>query len=97
MVEGICSLVHTGLPSRPNYAGNGILDVAIITGELQHTVNARARQIDYIASDHMPWLVTMDMAIAEERQPCRVMRPLYEDKAVLKRYRGLFLSTTIPH
>ena len=97
IIEGLCTLVHTGLPSRPNYAGNGILDVALVTGELQHTVNARARQIDCIASDHVPWIVTMNLEVEEERQPCRNMRPLYEDEAVRKHYRDILLDNLNPH
>ena len=92
IIEGICSLAHTNQPSRPLYAGNGILDLAIIVGDLQYTSHARAKQLECISSDHMPWILTMDVDIEEERTPCRDMRKLYDDEDTRKLYRELFFN-----
>ncbi|GBP91085.1 hypothetical protein EVAR_68428_1 [Eumeta japonica] len=44
--EGLCTLAHTNKPSRSNHAGEGILDLAIITGLLKEKINTLCRQLD---------------------------------------------------
>ena len=94
--DGMCSLAHTNLPSRPCHAGNGILDLAILTGDLQHTTYPRAKQLDSISSDHIPWLLTVDLEIEEEQSETRNMQPLFTDEQTRKRYIQLIENNLDP-
>lgn len=58
--NGLIEIWHTNLPSRPNHAGQGILDIAIATGPTMQ-YRANAKQIESIGSDHMPWLLTIEL------------------------------------
>lgn len=94
--DELCTLKHTGLPSRPCHAGNGILDAALITGEARYS-NVYCKHLESISSDHLPWLFCMDIAMEEEEDEIRSLRELYENEDLAKQYINLIENSIDPN
>lgn len=83
MRDGICSLKHADAPSRPFSQGNTILDLAIITHQ---QLEAQAKQVESVGSDHLPWLLTVKIEHNIEEQLYRNTKKIYEDEKLRAAY-----------
>ena len=63
--DGICNMVHTNQQSRPSSPGDNILDLALITHQYYVT---RAKQLESVGSDHLPWMLTLKIEHNIEEQ-----------------------------
>jgi hypothetical protein len=94
--ENVCSLSNTGVPSRPNSQGNGILDTAILTHESQNIDRVSAKGVESIGSDHLPWMLDLHIDVDRERKLVRNMRAIYEDEELSRRYESIFIESMGP-
>ncbi|GBP88412.1 hypothetical protein EVAR_56889_1 [Eumeta japonica] len=81
--EGLCTLAHTNKLSRPNHAGEGILDLAIIISLLKEQIDTYCRQLDSISSEHLPWLLTTELKIETTKHKTRKLRKSTRTKSPL--------------
>lgn len=87
-------LIHANAPSRPFHQGDGILDVAILTGDHKSLAIEKIRQLEDIGSDHLPWLVTLYLPHVYQPPKYREMRALCSDKNTRLEYRMKIASLT---
>lgn len=87
--DGECKLIHTNKPSRPSSGNDHILDVALVTGSLQFETGDNCRQVDSIASDHMPWIFTLKINSELEIQLTRDMKKLLTEEPTRQLYKIL--------
>jgi hypothetical protein len=81
--DGICTLKHANAPSRPTSQGNTILDLAIITHQ---QLEAQAKQVESVGSDHLPWLLTVRIEHNIEDHLSRNTKNLYEHEELRDAY-----------
>lgn len=74
--SNVCTIHHTGLPSRPNSAGKGILDAAIFSHDAQAFDTITCRQITSVGSDHMPWILDLNIVVDIEKTLVRNTRAI---------------------
>jgi hypothetical protein len=76
-IDGTCFLKHANTPSRPFSQGNTILDLAIITHQ---QLEAQAKQLESVGSDHLPWLLTVKIDHNIEEHLFRNIKKIHEDE-----------------
>lgn len=91
----VCTLHHTGVPSRPNSAGYGILDAAIFSHDTQDFETITCRQITSVGSDHMPWLLDLHILVDREKTLVRNTRAIANNEEVRQQFQqSLWEKTT---
>ncbi|KAJ8714775.1 hypothetical protein PYW07_003000 [Mythimna separata] len=90
----VCTIHHTGLPSRPNSAGYGILDAAIFSHDAQAFDNITCRQITPVGSDHMPWLLDLSIVVDREKTLVRNIRAITNSDEIRRQYQQTLWDKT---
>ncbi|KAG7296358.1 hypothetical protein JYU34_021497 [Plutella xylostella] len=92
--SNVCTIHHTGLPSRPNSAGRGILDAAIFSQDVQAFDTITCQQITSVGSDHMPWLLDLNKKIDREKTLVRNTRAISNNPELRKQFQQTLWNKT---
>lgn len=92
--SAVCTIHHTGLPSRPNSAGYGILDAAIFSHDAQDFDTIACQQTTAVGSDHMPWLLDLSIAVDREKTLVRNIRAIANNEEIRHQYQQTLWNKT---